>query len=526
MIVLVGFMGSGKTTVARMLAARLGLRYVDTDAQIEREEGRSIADIFSADGEPHFRALERVAVTRALIGPDAVVSLGGGAVLDPDVQGLLQDHLTVFLDVDADEAVRRVGGRASRPLLEGTDPAELYASRRPVYEARADMTVDTTGRPPHEVAAEIAERVAPTTAGGTERRVEVMTGAATYRVTIGAGNARRIAEHVAQEGAEKAFLITHPSLLAHGADVVASLQGAGLETHVLELDQGEGSKSLDAAARLYGDLAAAGAHRTDLVVTFGGGVVGDVGGFVASTYMRGLRLVHVPSTLLAQVDAAIGGKTGVNLARGKNLVGTIYQPSAVVCDVELLRSCPREEIRSGLAEVLKYGFIADPSLIDLVMAEKPRLDALDDGLLIEIVARCAAVKASVVATDERETGDRAYLNYGHTFGHAIETVRGFGAIRHGEAVALGMMAAAYTAAELGWIGEDVVSLHRSALSSVDLPVSAELDQAALEAAWQQDKKYAGGVRFVLLKAMGCPEAGVTVPDGVLRAALARLARED
>jgi 3-dehydroquinate synthetase len=234
----------------------------------------------------------------------------------------------------------------------------------------------------------------------------------------------------------------------------------------------------------------------------------------------------VPTSLLAQVDAAIGGKTGVNLERGKNLVGTIYQPNAVICDVSLLASCPEAEMRSGMAEVIKYGFIADPDLLDVVVRDRVAIEARDEAVLVDLVARCVAIKASIVASDERETGERAFLNYGHTYAHGIEAAAGFSGIRHGEAVAIGMMAAALTAQELGRIEDDVVELHRRTLRAFDLPVGAELDLARLEQAWMNDKKYQGGVRFVLLMGVGKPEAGIEVPRAVLGNVIDRLAAEE
>jgi 3-dehydroquinate synthase len=266
---------------------------------------------------------------------------------------------------------------------------------------------------------------------------------------------------------------------------------------------------------LYRGLQDADAHRHDLLVTFGGGVVSDVGGFAGSTYARGMQLIHVPTTLLGQVDAAIGGKTGINLQEAKNLVGTIYQPSAVVCDVTFLASCPPEEISSGMAEVIKYGFIVDPDILDLVVRRRSDIEAKDTQVMLDIVARCVAIKASIVSSDERESGERAFLNYGHTFAHGIEAAAGFTGIRHGEAVAIGMMAAALTARELGRIDDDVVALHRSTLRSAGLPTGARLDLQRLEQAWKHDKKYRGGVRFVLLMGLGKPEADVKVPREVL-----------
>ena len=529
MIVLIGFMGSGKTTVGRMVAARLGLPYVDTDALIARRSGMSVAEIFASRGEDHFRNLEAEVVAETLTGREAVVSLGGGAVTTETTRTLLSSHRTVFLDVGLEVAMERARrDPTERPLLNSGDVARLYERRRALYRSTGHHAIAVDGLAPHEVAARVVAQLGLELgeAEGGVRTITVRVGERAYPVWVGAGIAGEIGFRLRARPGDKAFVVTHPSLAELSSGVADSLRAGGHEVVTLEIPEGEPSKSLARATVLFDALAGTPAHRNDMVITFGGGVVSDVGGFVASTYMRGLPLVHVPTTLLGQVDAAIGGKTGVNLGGGKNLVGTIYQPNAVCCDVDLLRTCPAEEIRSGLAEVLKYGFIADPGLIDLVVARRDDILSFDPDVLGEIVARSVAVKASVVATDEREAGDRAFLNYGHTWAHAIESVEGFGHVRHGEAVALGMMAAAYVAAELGRIDEGVVELHRSALAAVGLPFSGRFDHPRLSAAWRQDKKFADRPRFVLLKALGCPEAGVPVEDEVLRAALGRLARED
>jgi 3-dehydroquinate synthase len=297
---------------------------------------------------------------------------------------------------------------------------------------------------------------------------------------------------------------------------------AGLKAVPTTLKEGEQAKAVSSVIDLYERFAEGAAHRSDLVVAFGGGVVTDVAGFVAATYLRGMPLVNIPTTLLGQVDAAIGGKNGINLVQGKNLVGTIYQPTGVVCDVDLLRSCPIEEMRSGAAEIVKYGLIADADLLQVVTSSAHQILTGDPDTLLEIVFRCARIKSRYVSEDETDSAVRAHLNYGHTFAHALETVSGYGGMRHGEAVSIGMMAAAYTARELGWIDDDAVRRHRESLESFGLPVTVEIELESLEQAWQQDKKYRKGVRFVLLRAIGRPEAGVTVPREVLRAALARL----
>lgn len=346
-----------------------------------------------------------------------------------------------------------------------------------------------------------------------------------YDIVIGRGIAHDLDRVIpALAEAENVFVLTQARLgeLATG---VSPRGGANVQ--ILLLDEGESAKSLDSVARVYDALAARGAHRHDAIVAVGGGVVTDVGGFVASTFNRGMTLVNVPTTLLGQVDAAIGGKTGINLSYGKNLVGTIYQPAAVVCDIDLLATLPEPELISGLAEVAKYGFISDPSLLDLLLENGAELRAGDPELLAQVVARSASIKAAITAEDERESGVRAHLNYGHTWAHAIERATGYGHVRHGEAVSVGMMAAAYLAAEMELIDESTVQQHRRVLEAVGLPVTATLALEQLSEAWLRDKKFNRGVRFVLLERTPdgkiSPRAGVEAPGESIVTAIERLA---
>ncbi len=521
MIALVGFMGAGKTTVGRILAGKLGIPFRDTDAMVVASTGMQIEDIFRTRGEPRFRELEREATYEALDRGEGVVSLGGGALADPGVVARLESVDVVHLEVGYAEAINRVGGDRGRPMLEA-DPRGLFRSRADVYRAVADVTIDTNGRDPHEIAMELAARFGAGEPDGADR-IRVDLGDRSYDVVVGSGVVTRLGEFLpSNEAAEKAFLVTQPNLRGHASEVIDQLSRCGLDVRVLLVPDGEECKSLDVVATLYQQLAENDAHRHDHVVTFGGGAVSDCAGYVASTYARGMTLVHVPTTLLAQVDASIGGKTAVNLPSGKNLVGTIHQPVLVVSDVTFLATCPPEEIRSGLAEVLKYGFISDPTLLTAVTNDVEAILVADAKVTAEVVSRCAAIKAHIVSTDERESGPRAYLNYGHTFAHAIEKSRGFSGIRHGEAVAVGMMAAAFLAHEVGRIDRAVVELHREVLSAAGLPTSALLELSELEAAWRLDKKYRKGVRFVLLAGLGRPEAGVEVPRPALLKTLERL----
>jgi len=524
-IVLVGFMGAGKSTIGRLLAERLGLPFVDTDALIESQQKASIPELFAREGERGFRRIESRAVTRVLEGPEAVVALGGGAVTDPATCSALEWAKVVFLDVSFGEALSRLQRHGvDRPMLTLHDPKALFDDRAGVYGRIADITLACDGRRPDDIAGDIATALgsSPRPPDGIDR-VPVHT-VPPYEVLVGCGITSRITELCpAFPDAETVIVAHQPPLRTVAESIAHAFEARGLRTHAIELADGESAKSLGGAEVLFERLADAKVHRHDVLFAVGGGAATDVVGFVASTYNRGMSVVHIPTSLLAQVDAAVGGKTAVNLGHGKNLVGTFHQPAGVICDVELLRSLPDAEFASGLAEVVKYGLIAEPSLLDFIAGQAERLRDRDGGLLGSLVARSVAIKAGIVGRDEKEAGERVFLNYGHTFAHAIEHVAGYGAIRHGEAVALGMMAAAYTAEELGRLEPSEVETHRKTLDSAGLPTAARFDLAALEDAWTHDKKYHQGVRFVLLAGIGRPEAGVHVPRAALAGAIERMA---
>jgi 3-dehydroquinate synthase len=519
-IVLVGFMGAGKSTVGRLLAEHLGCDFADSDELIEARTGASVQDIFDHAGEEGFRALERDVVAEALMG-SGVLALGGGALGDGATRAAIAEARVVYLEVSLEEALRRLDGDRSRPLLQA-DPPRLHQARAGTYAAAADLVVVTDGKKPEEIADEISAKLEQEhTETRRPSRFEVSVPPQGYDVVVGRGLLATIDELLPElPGAAQALVVSHPALAHIAAPVATALERAGLETGRTEVPQGESSKSLAETEHLYGVLAEAGMHRNDLLVSVGGGVLSDLCGFAAATYHRGMPVVHVPTTLLAQVDAAIGGKTGVNTSYGKNLVGAIHQPVAVVCDLDALAGLPQEELVSGLAEVCKYGFIAAPDLLELLERRAGDLLRRDADLLEDVVAACVAIKTAVVSRDERERGERAHLNYGHTFGHAIEHL---GGRRHGEAISVGMMCAAYLAAELGLLDEDAVALHHRLLNAFGLPVSARLSIDELEAVWLHDKKFKGEVRFVLLEALGKPRAGVAAPRPALERALARVA---
>lgn len=328
---------------------------------------------------------------------------------------------------------------------------------------------------------------------------------AAYRVVVGPGLLNRLAEHAAlPEHAGRVAVVSDPTVSGlYGARVHASLAATGRAVHDLEVGEGEQAKSMDTLEALLRRFAAIPLGRDDAVVALGGGVVGDLAGFAAAVWNRGVACVQVPTTLVAQVDAAIGGKTGVNLPEGKNLVGAFHQPVAVVADTATLASLPERERRAGLGEVAKYGFIADPEVLALLERRPKEAVAGDPEVLTEVVRRGVAVKARVVAADERESGERVLLNYGHTVGHAIEALTDYETYRHGEAVSLGLVAAARLGERLGVSEPGLADRTVAVLEGLGLPTGGlSLDPSAVWDVLARDKKARAGVRFVLCERPG------------------------
>ena len=336
-------------------------------------------------------------------------------------------------------------------------------------------------------------------------RIRVALANNPYDVVVGAGLLGQVAVLLdLPPHARRAAVVTcGPVAALHLAPLAAGLREAGLQVHDVVVPDGEEAKTLETLAAVYHRFAAMGLGRDDVVVALGGGVVGDLAGFAAATWHRGVAVVQVPTTLLAQVDAAIGGKTAVNLPEGKNLVGAFHQPLGVVVDIAVLATLPVRERVSGLGEVAKYGFIADPAVLTLLEQQPHAAVRGDVDLLGEVVRRGIAVKARVVAADEREAVDRALLNYGHTVGHAIEALTGYGAYRHGEAVALGMVAAARLGERLGVSEVGLAGRTTALLGPLGLPTGGlQLDPATVWALLTRDKKARDGVRFVLCRSPG------------------------
>ncbi len=501
-LVFVGFMGAGKTSAARRLAKQFGMDVTDADAAIAEHIGMPIDRCFAEQGEAAFRAIEAELVGGMLERADGgVYSLGGGALHSERIRDALKRHIVVLLDVDVNVAWERAAGRG-RPLAR--DPQEfrdLYLVRRPLYMASADVVLpaDRRDRIDEALPSILALGDAPL---GT-RLLWATSASGDYPVFVGRGILGAPLSPVPGEG----FCITDDQV---GPRYAARL---GELASTIEIPAGEQHKTLATAERAWTKLSEDGMTQSDHIVALGGGVVGDLAGFVAATYQRGVPIVQIPTTLVAQVDSAYGGKTGVDLPQGKNYVGAYHQPSSVVADVDTLATLPPEEAAAGYAEVLKTALIAGGDLWQRV-----RTGADPDA---RVIFECARTKLAVVAMDERDAGLRQVLNLGHTVGHAIETVTGYSRYRHGEAVGLGLLAALRLSAQDA-LRDEVATL----LAARGLPTQLDdgVDPDAVLVATTRDKKRRSGeaVPFVLLDAPGEARPGCQIEDDDLRAAVREL----
>lgn len=522
-VVLVGPMGVGKSTVGQLLAERLGVGYRDTDEDIVAAEGRTVADIFVAEGEPVFREIEKRAVRVALAEHEGVLALGGGAILDAETRGLLAGRRVLYLSMDVEEAVRRTGLNAARPLL-AINPRkqwrELMEARRHLYEEVATAVVATDGRTPEEVTQAALDALELTTSPGGQppeprpedavanqvTRIQVggTAGTEPYEVLVG----RQLLGELGGLIGDKAqrVAVIHPEALAETGDALrADLAGQGYEAVAIQVPNAEEAKTAEVAAYCWKALGQSGFTRSDVVVGVGGGATTDLAGFVAATWLRGVRWIAVPTTVLAMVDAAVGGKTGINTAEGKNLVGAFHPPAGVLCDLAALDSLPVNDYVSGLAEIIKAGFIADPVILELIESDPEAARTPAGPHTAELIERSIRVKAEVVSCDLKESGLREILNYGHTLGHAIEKNERY-KWRHGAAVAVGMHFAAELGRLAGRLDDATADRHRTVLESVGLPLHYRYDQwPKLVETMKVDKKSRGNLlRFVVLDGLAKP----------------------
>jgi shikimate kinase / 3-dehydroquinate synthase len=504
-LVITGFSGTGKSAVAGEVARRLGWDVVDTDEEVAGRAGKPIAEIFRDDGEARFREMEREEVARACLRSRTVIAVGGGAIVDRQNYDMLaRSGLIVCLEARPETIYRRLYAEAARspqtevrPLLAVDDPLErirqLKASRQPFY-AVSDWTVHTDCLDIGRVADEVVRawrllqgaqvHVGPYASGGSRSSLQAQAGdgvacvvetvTGRYPVFVGYGLLDDLGNRMHRASLSgTAIIISDDNVFAlYGQRVEGILKHSGFGVHSFVVPAGEDVKSLDHAARMYDFLVRERVERDDIIIALGGGVVGDLAGFVAATFMRGISWVQVPTSLIAMVDASIGGKVGVNHAEGKNLIGAFYQPSMVLADCQTLATLPERELVSGWAEVIKHGLILDEEFFLFLESNAERLRSLEPEVLTQAIARSMAIKAGVVSQDEKEReGRRTILNYGHTIGHGLEAATGYRSFLHGEAVAIGMMGAAMLSRRLGLLSSVAVERQQVLLDGFGLPTS-------------------------------------------------------
>jgi shikimate kinase/3-dehydroquinate synthase len=524
-VVLVGFMGSGKSTVGPHLAHRLERPFVDLDEVIEADAGRSVAEIFSTEGEAGFRERESRCLQRALEHDGSVVAVGGGAPMrDENWARIRSGNTVVALLAEPGELARRLNGSSGRPLLQ-PGPPSVIASLLPGRLSRyleADVVVKTDGIDPVDVAEQVRDRLS----RGRPQRILIDIPGSPHDLTVGHGLRHLVPAALQRMNISGTVVVISDEHVAnrYAKALTDALIGTGLTVQLHLVPAGEAAKELGVLASIYEALAAAGVDRQGALVALGGGTVGDVTGFAAATWMRGIRYLQLPTTLLAMVDSSIGGKTAINLPAGKNLVGSVHQPSAIFCDLDYLATLPDAEYRASLAEVIKAALIADRSFVDWLVANLPAVLRREPPAVREAVGRAIAIKAAVVAQDPQETGVRAILNYGHTVAHALERAAGFGTLRHGEAVAWGMEVAALISLRTGACGPETVALQHSLLRVggllADRPAVAHAE--LIEAMRHDKKSRAGELRWVLLREIGRAEYGQSVEPSVVESSLAEV----
>jgi len=556
-IVITGFSGTGKSLVAREVARRLEWDFIDTDAEIVRQTKKPIEEIFKSEGEEKFRELEREVVKKACLKSRRVIAIGGGAIVDPQNRTrLARKGFIVCLEARPETIYRRLFGEAEkggevRPLLKSPDSLgrirRLKAQRQPHYD-NVDRVVNTDGLTVEEVAGEVVKswrllrRSAPRNdkkgarndkkgarGGGEKAACRVKTATQSYPVFVGYGLLDELGEKAKKAALSPVAVVISDENVwrLYGGRVKKVLKDAGFTVHSLVVPPGEETKSLKTAQKIYDFMIKKRVERDDMLIALGGGMVGDLAGFVAATYLRGIPWLQVPTSLVAMVDASIGGKVGVNHPEGKNLIGAFYQPSLVLADTRALATLPERELTSGWAEVVKYGLIMDRELFEFLEENVSRLVKLEPEAVGRAVGRSASLKAEVVSQDEKERGRRTILNYGHTIAHGLEAATRYRRFLHGEAVAIGMMGAAKLSQRRGILSPAVVKRQRALLKKLGLPTAfGNISRDKIARAMEVDKKTrAREIRWVLLEDIGRTVVRSDVPLKDVLAVLEELARQ-
>lgn len=530
-VVLVGMMGSGKTTVGRLLAKQLGKAFLDSDEEIQKRTGVTIQHIFDVEGEAGFRQREASIVQELLQYNDIVLSTGGGAILDERNRSAMSENgVVVYLKSGVHDLWQRTRHDRSRPLLQTADPRaklhELFIQRNPLYTETADIVMHT-GKQNIQVLLSALLRKLNTSINTTQtlktmQTLKVGLAERSYPIYIGTDLLNQMNLLMPFLTHKRAAIVSNTTVAPLYLEQFKKLlEKNGVKVVSVILPDGEKYKTFETLNLIYDALLSNRCERNTPLIALGGGVIGDMTGYAAATYLRGVPFIQIPTTLLSQVDSSVGGKTGINHPLGKNMIGAFYQPQIVLADIATLNTLPDQELRAGMAEVIKYGLIRDLPFLEWLEVNMEKLLARDVDALQYAVVRSCENKSEVVGSDERESGNRALLNLGHTFGHAIENGMGYGVWLHGEAVAAGTMMAADLSQRMGWINEQDVTRVRQLFERAGLPVVApHLGVEQYLQLMGLDKKVVDGqMRFILLKALGHAVISSEVPADLLRATL-------
>ncbi len=522
-IALTGFSATGKTYVAEKVAAFLNWYWLDIDEEISKIKGKTIAEIFEQEGEAEFRRLESQLLYEACERERVVLSTGGGAIVDPANRNkLFQRCIVICLEAKADTIYQRLlhdtaysASPVYRPLLAGDNPLdrikELKFSRQSYY-SMADWTIHTDNLTIDEVSHEVIKGWNYINRSNRGFQIEsdlasiVQTKSGSYPVYVGWELIDSLGEKMRNSGLSgTAIIISDKSVYPiYGNKLKTSLEKSGFKVDSYLVPPGEISKNIEEVLKIWDFLIQKQIERKDIIIALGGGVVGDMAGFVAATYLRGISFIQVPTTLIGMTDASIGGKVAVDHPKGKNLIGAFYQPCLVLSDINTLTSLPERELLSGWAEVIKHGLILDSELVELLESNYDSLIKLSPETTSKIIARSIGIKAMIVSEDERETGRRTLLNFGHTVAHGLEAATNYNNYLHGEAVAIGMVAATRLSQRLDFLSEEKVKRVKELLLKFRLPVDfSGIDIDKVLKAMEFDKKVRNkSINWVLLDDIG------------------------
>ncbi len=507
-ISLTGLMGSGKSSVGRTLARLLKRQFIDTDYVIEKEEGKSITEIFAKDGEDYFREVEKRVIKEALNNKGAIVSLGGGAIVNDESREYIKSHSKLItLVASPEDLIDRVKRRNTRPLLQDVDQAaklkQLWKERKKAY-LDSHLQIDTAQKEIDEIAEEIIETLGIKKV--TNHCITVKLDREPNKYNIRFKKLSQLNLSALNLG-KKILIVSQEPIAEHYLNKVKDILKAQFNVSTLKIENGEEAKNFFTYQVIIQKCLDNKLERNDTILALGGGVVGDISGFAASTYMRGINLIQIPTTLLAMIDSSVGGKTAINVSEGKNLIGTFYQPTKVVIDVGLLKTLPDKEFKSGIGELIKYALLGSKwdillgeSFMSFIARNSEKFLKKDRQILQDTIEHCVKIKANIVAQDETEKGLRAHLNLGHTFGHALEELTEYKRYSHGEAVAIGTMCACLLAEKLKQIKKSDLERVKRLMNDykLDYALPKDIDIGKMIEAFSRDKKVQDGkVRFVL-----------------------------